>query len=206
MASPHTGTPHRAYRRLAVWAGLSVGWLLPSAGCQVEYAGMTLPSGKYMHDDVQYFPPGPNFPWANTQAATQRARMQAMGIEAPPPETGADRRRQRARGDQPDPESVGPPHRRQRQPAQRRAAARRPKAPRRLSLGQAESPHRESGLPPAKPPSRPAHRRRRESSEAGVPWPALVIESRRDLGPDPPSGSGVAFVALPLTDRGALLP
>jgi hypothetical protein len=89
MATPRTGTPRRDYRRLALWAGLSVGWLLPSAGCQVEYAGMTLPSGKYMHDDVQYFPPGPNFPWANTQAATQRARMQAMGIEAPPPETGA---------------------------------------------------------------------------------------------------------------------
>jgi hypothetical protein len=47
---------------------------------------MTLPSGKYMHDDVQYFPPGPDFPWANTQAATQRARMQAMGIEPAPGE------------------------------------------------------------------------------------------------------------------------
>jgi hypothetical protein len=89
MASPQTGTPHRAYRRLVLWAGLSVGWLLPSTGCQVEYAGMTLPSGKYMHDDVQYFAPGPYFPWANTQAATQRARMQAMGIEAPGPEAGA---------------------------------------------------------------------------------------------------------------------
>jgi hypothetical protein len=89
MASPHAGSPHRASRRLALWAGLSVGWLLPSAGCQVEYAGMTLPSGKYMHDDVQYFPPGPYFPWANTQAATQRARMAAMGIEAAPPEAGA---------------------------------------------------------------------------------------------------------------------
>ena len=88
MASPCKGTPRRdtahAHRRLALWAGLSVGWLLPSTGCQVEYAGMTLPSGKYMHDDVQYFPPGPDFPWANTQAATQRARMQAMGIEANP--------------------------------------------------------------------------------------------------------------------------
>src|ERR1700757_3089030 len=84
MASPHAGTPHRAYRRLALWAGLSVGWLLPSAGCQVEYGGMTLPSGRYMHDDVQYFPSGPDFPWANTQAATQRARMRAMGIEPPP--------------------------------------------------------------------------------------------------------------------------
>jgi hypothetical protein len=58
---------------------------LPSVGCQVEYAGMTLPSGKYMHDDVQYFPAGPEFPWANTQAATQRARMRAMGIEPPAP-------------------------------------------------------------------------------------------------------------------------
>jgi hypothetical protein len=68
-------------RRLALWAGLAVCGFLPSVGCQVEYAGMTLPSGKYMFDDVQYFPPGPDFPWANTQAATQRARMQAMGID-----------------------------------------------------------------------------------------------------------------------------
>jgi hypothetical protein len=57
---------------------------LTSTGCQVEYAGMTLPSGRYMHDDVQYFPSGPDFPWANTQAATQRARMRAMGIEPQP--------------------------------------------------------------------------------------------------------------------------
>src|SRR6185312_4001667 len=55
-----------------------------TVGCQVEYGGMTLPSGRYMHDDVQYFPSGPDFPWANTQAATQRARMRAMGIEPPP--------------------------------------------------------------------------------------------------------------------------
>lgn len=91
MASSRAGTPRRprhAYRRLALWAGLSIGWILPSTGCQVEYAGMTLPSGKYMHDDVQYFAPGPDFPWANTQAATQRARMQAMGLVAPPGEGG----------------------------------------------------------------------------------------------------------------------
>lgn len=82
MGSSRTGTSRRTDgRRLALWTALSVGWLLPSAGCQVEYAGMTLPSGKYMHDDVQYFAPGPNFPFANTQAATQRARMQAQGID-----------------------------------------------------------------------------------------------------------------------------
>jgi len=70
---------------VALWSALAMGGILPSVGCQVEYAGMTLPSGKYMHDDVQYFPSGPDFPWANTQAATQRARMRAMGIEPPPP-------------------------------------------------------------------------------------------------------------------------
>lgn len=83
----------RKARRRHVWSAIALGLVLPATGCQVEYAGMTLPSGKYMHDDVQYFAPGPHFPWANTQAATQRARMRAMGIEpdtagvAPPPGT-----------------------------------------------------------------------------------------------------------------------
>jgi hypothetical protein len=81
MSSPRGSTR----RRVALWTALATGWILPSVGCQVEYAGMTLPSGRYMHDDVQYFPSGPDFPWANTQAATQRARMRAMGIEPPPP-------------------------------------------------------------------------------------------------------------------------
>ncbi len=85
MEAPRKGVTRRFDRRnFALWSALTIGWLLPSVGCQVEYAGMTLPSGKYMHDDVQYFPPGPDFPWANTQAATQRARMQAMGIEPGP--------------------------------------------------------------------------------------------------------------------------
>ena len=44
---------------------------------------MTLPSGKYFQDDVQYFASGPEFPYANTQAATQRARMQAAGHARP---------------------------------------------------------------------------------------------------------------------------
>lgn len=89
MGSSRTGTSRRADgRRLALWTALSVGWLLPSVGCQVEYAGMTLPSGKYMHDDVQYFSPGPNFPFANTQAATQRARMQAQGMDVGAPLPG----------------------------------------------------------------------------------------------------------------------
>jgi len=81
MRSPRGSTS----RRVAFWSALAMGGILPSVGCQVEYAGMTLPSGRYMHDDVQYFPSGPDFPWANTQSASQRARMRAMGIEPPPP-------------------------------------------------------------------------------------------------------------------------
>mgnify|MGYP001047817124 CR=1 FL=1 len=84
MGLPGKGSPREATRRrVALWTALAMGVVLPSVGCQVEYAGMTLPSGKYMHDDVQYFPSGPEFPWANTQAATQRARMRSMGIDVP---------------------------------------------------------------------------------------------------------------------------
>ena len=84
MLSSRTGLLPRSHdRRWSVRAGVAILGLLASTGCQVEYAGMTLPSGKYMHDDVQYFAPGPEFAYANTQAATQRARMQAQGIPLP---------------------------------------------------------------------------------------------------------------------------
>ena len=89
MLSSRTGLPRRPVgRSRSVRAGLAVLGLVASTGCQVEYAGMTLPSGKYFHDDVQYFAPGPEFPYANTQAATQRARMQAAGMAVPPPPGG----------------------------------------------------------------------------------------------------------------------
>jgi hypothetical protein len=85
MLSSRTGLSGRpGGRRWSIGAGLAILGLLGSTGCQVEYAGMTLPSGKYFHDDVQYFAPGPEFPYANTQAATQRAKMQAAGIPLPP--------------------------------------------------------------------------------------------------------------------------
>jgi hypothetical protein len=96
MESSRKGSP---LRRLGLWAGMAACGIAASVGCQVDYAGMTLPSGKYMHDDVQYFPPGPEFPFANTLAATQRARLAAQGLEtfdpgagpvvAPPPAAGA---------------------------------------------------------------------------------------------------------------------
>ena len=38
---------------------LLAGGIAPSVGCQVSVAGQTLPSPYYLHDDVQYFPAGP---------------------------------------------------------------------------------------------------------------------------------------------------
>jgi hypothetical protein len=41
------------------------------AGCQVEVAGVTLPSPYYLSDDVQYYAPGPEFKLAREAAAIQ---------------------------------------------------------------------------------------------------------------------------------------
>lgn len=41
------------------------------SGCQIENGGQTLPSPYYFHDDVQYFPPGPEFKLAREAAATK---------------------------------------------------------------------------------------------------------------------------------------
>lgn len=41
-------------------------------GCQVDVGGQTLPSAYYLHDDIQYFPAGPEFKLAK-EAAAQKA-------------------------------------------------------------------------------------------------------------------------------------
>ena len=45
-------------------------------GCQVDIGGQTLPSPYYQSDDVQYFPPGPEF-----ILAREAAQMQAYKAE-----------------------------------------------------------------------------------------------------------------------------
>ncbi len=42
---------------------------LSVAGCQVDVGGQTLPSPYYLSDDVQYFPPGPEFKLSREAAA-----------------------------------------------------------------------------------------------------------------------------------------
>jgi hypothetical protein len=46
--------------------------------------GGQLPTGRYMHDDVQYFPSGPEFPFSNIPGTTEPAKMCANGIEPAP--------------------------------------------------------------------------------------------------------------------------
>ena len=57
----------RLLRTLLFGLGLLAGMGL--TGCQIENGGQTLPSPYYMKDDVQYFPPGPEFKLAREAAA-----------------------------------------------------------------------------------------------------------------------------------------
>jgi hypothetical protein len=59
----------RAWLRRVFVAGAMLGSALGSIGCQVDWYGLTLPSPRYLKDDVQYFAPGPDFPLANEEAA-----------------------------------------------------------------------------------------------------------------------------------------
>jgi hypothetical protein len=52
--------------------GLGVCALLFATGCQVDVGGQTLPNPYYQTDDIQYFPPGPEFKLSG-EAANQEA-------------------------------------------------------------------------------------------------------------------------------------
>lgn len=53
--------------------GLGICTLLgATTGCQVDIGGQTLPSPWYQTDDIQYFPPGPEYKLSR-EAAAQKA-------------------------------------------------------------------------------------------------------------------------------------
>jgi hypothetical protein len=60
------------------WKPLAAAILWPAltlfTGCQVEYAGQTLPSPYYLTDDIQYYAPGPEFKLAREAAAMQEQK------------------------------------------------------------------------------------------------------------------------------------
>ena len=63
--------------RAGVWA-TGVVLAIAATGCQVEMGGQTLPSPYYLYDDVQYFPPGPEFKLSAEAAAMQAAKADAL--------------------------------------------------------------------------------------------------------------------------------
>jgi hypothetical protein len=65
-------TKHTLWRPFAAALFCSAVTLL--TGCQVEYAGQTLPSPYYLTDDIQYYAPGPEFKLAREAAAMQEQR------------------------------------------------------------------------------------------------------------------------------------
>jgi hypothetical protein len=74
----------RPLRKLALGLGLLAGVGL--TGCQSDFGGMTVPSGYYMYDDIQYFPPGPQFKLANEAAAM---KLYGQPQQQPPSATQA---------------------------------------------------------------------------------------------------------------------
>ncbi|HEV3345025.1 MAG TPA: hypothetical protein VG125_31905 [Pirellulales bacterium] len=62
-----------AGRRLL--SGLGLATALGLSGCQMDIGGQTLPSPYWQADDVQYFPPGPEFKLSR-EAAAQKAFKQ----------------------------------------------------------------------------------------------------------------------------------
>jgi hypothetical protein len=59
-----------SWRRALCAAGLFA--TVGLTGCQVDIGGQTLPSPYYQLDDIQYFPPGPEFKLSR-EAAEQKA-------------------------------------------------------------------------------------------------------------------------------------
>ncbi len=73
------GTYNLRRRLPAVLVVLGLLFAIGLTGCQVDVGGQTLPSAYYMSDDVQYFPPGPEFKLAREAAAQkQSAQEQAL--------------------------------------------------------------------------------------------------------------------------------
>jgi hypothetical protein len=72
---------NRISDRSRPWCALVLGLGLVATagltGCQVDVGGQTLPSPYYMEDDVQYFPPGPEFKLSREAAALQAAEADA---------------------------------------------------------------------------------------------------------------------------------
>jgi hypothetical protein len=55
---------------------------ISGTGCQGVYNGQTLPSPWYIYDDIQYFPPGPEFKLSREAAAMKAYQAELAEAEA----------------------------------------------------------------------------------------------------------------------------
>ena len=72
----HTSDGNRGGALYTVGLCASVGL----TGCQVDVGGQTLPSPYYQLDDIQYFPPGPEFKLSR-EAAAQKEFKETKAAE-----------------------------------------------------------------------------------------------------------------------------
>ncbi|HTQ40854.1 MAG TPA: hypothetical protein VMJ32_17680 [Pirellulales bacterium] len=67
----------------ALWAVALAGFC-GLTGCMGTYSGQNLPSGYYLSSQVQYFPPGNQFPLTNEAAAQKEYRESQEQQQGPP--------------------------------------------------------------------------------------------------------------------------
>jgi len=72
------GTKSRRHPLRVVLVGLGTLAAAGLTGCQVDIGGQTMPSPYYMSDDVQYFPPGPEFPLSREAAALKESAQEEL--------------------------------------------------------------------------------------------------------------------------------
>jgi len=73
-----TGVKNTCHRWRALLLGIGAFVALGVTGCQVDVGGQTLPSPYYLTDDVQYFPPGPEFRLSQEAAAMKTFNQEAV--------------------------------------------------------------------------------------------------------------------------------
>ena len=64
-------------------AGIAAALGFSAAGCQTNFGGMTLPSGRYLEHQPQYFPSDPAFPLPRELATMTDPAGAGGGIAAP---------------------------------------------------------------------------------------------------------------------------
>jgi hypothetical protein len=66
-----------------LFSGLGLAAALGLSGCQMDIGGQTLPSPYWQTDDVQYFPPGPEFKLSREAAAMKAFKQDQLRAGQP---------------------------------------------------------------------------------------------------------------------------